>query len=291
MAIILQKQVLDGQGGSYDGKSYTNQLRIYIKFDTPMSNTVQAISAGGFIIGQEHPTASALSLASVSAEAVDGYNWFFDCEYNLEATYENDEEELEDARVKVEWGSWREEVSIPLLNGAGDLIDPSPVRPIYWPQIRITKPEQDPNPSRLLLQGHVNDAQISLLGITIPAYCAQLVEYSPQPMIDAEGEEYFDNTFVINLCFKKAKADDSVIGFQKEYINAGFNVVNPSYPGTGETPTIPIVEKGVAVDTPRLLSADGTQVVKSDNINYILYTPEETTAFNAFGLPTNYQRR
>lgn len=288
MAQIIKKQLMEGDSASLSKDSSSQSLRYFIQFDTAKLNSMSAISAAGFVIGQPHPTASALSLESVDASpANDAYTWFFDCQYSLAATYDNPDEDPENLRTKVRWGSWSQEVAIPLFNSAGDLIDPPPTRVIYWPQVTVTKYENSAFVTRLLQQGSVNSAQFTLLGVTVPAYCAMLVSYDINPAVTADDEEYFENTFTINLCFKQSEKDASVIGFKTEYVNSGFNIKD----GSGGTKAI-VNSANQQVDTPQLLSVDGLSVISNPaDINYITHTPKEVVAFSSFGLPTRFQQR
>lgn len=284
MALIIEKQVLEGDSASLSGENATHSLKYFIRFDTNISNSLQAISAANFFIGQEHPTASGLSLESITANPIDGKNWMFECEYSNAKTYSNPDGSDENYRPEISWGSWQQEVAIPLTNAADDLFDPPPTRVIYWQQIRITKFEPNPYQDRLLLQGHFNSAQFSLVGITVPEYCAMLAGYDTQPETDSDDEEYFRNTFIINLCFKKSADGLSTIGFKQEYINAGYNTKSA---GGDKAPIV--FPTGEQAETPQLLTANGQST--TDTPNYILYTPEETTDFTVFGLPVTFQRR
>ena len=289
MAIVEKKALIEGDSASIGVDSASASLEYYVEFDDPKTSAMDAISSGGFFIGQAHPSFNTLSLDSIDATPHDAYRWNFSASYSLTVSNRNDE--VKDKRDKVAWGSWSyQRVVAGLVNGAGVPFDPPPTREVFFPTIIITKHEQVPNTTNLSRQGHFNSSQVTILGETFPAYTLQFAQYSISEVVDTddEGREWitYENQYTIKINLSKSDSGSGdTIGFQKEYLNSGTATrANPS------AKLKPIIgDDKEPIDEPELLTADGTATTTT--ANYILYTPSETFDFGFLGLPTTYPRQ
>lgn len=292
--IIDQDWLLDGLSTRRDEDGIiTHNESTIIKFDETVSTGPEAILSSGFKEGQEHRNDFNLFLnGSIEAnpeESNNGTVWRFDLQYttsgfNLPTPGGPNE------RAIIEFGEWTytkvvesdKKTHKPIVNTAGDLYDPLPEEIIFNPVIMVTLRQNSAKIDRILEIGSINDSDISIAGVPIPAHCAQLAGYRPVPSYDEEGYLTFLNTYTIKLNFS-VNHDGERIGFKIESISAGFN-----QKVDGELEPITIEDEDgtkIPVATPQMLDESGALTTTPF---YETWTVNKETSFSSFGLPSSY---
>ena len=291
MAILVKKQLIEGDSASISNNTTNADLEFYVEFDEAQTSSLHAIASADFFVGQAHPNFNALSLENISATPHDAFKWTFSASYSLEASTDNSDTQVENKRDNVSFSSWSfQRVAAVLLNTAGDPIDPPPIKEVFYPAVVVGKFEKSPNISHILNQGYYNSEQFTLVGITIPPFCAQFSSFDTTEIIDIDddGVEWvtYKNTYTIRLNFSKSEdGSGDLIGFQPEYINAGFQIKD----GAGGTETLKNPKTLDYYDTPQMLSVDGLSTVSTPN--FLLHTPEEIFDFADLKLPTKFPKQ
>ena len=299
MANILSTYWLkSGLQGTKTSEAITQTEVVIVVFDEIVETVPDAIAAAGFQEGQPHRTFENLYITGdISAEIEEADNakvWRFELNYSTKgfSLSVNDTER----RVTVKTGTWTysqvvevdKETGEAIENTAGDPYDPKYVEQVSAPVVMITKRENSPKMDRIPLIGSINDANVTICGISAPKYCAMFSDYQSEPSYDEEGYLTFLNTITIKFKFYK-NISGQEIGFKLETLSAGFNrILN------GEKVEIRVkdpenptdFDKAVPVATPQPLdSAGGTDGTTPYYQEWVVH---DLMNFQTLKLPTAY---
>lgn len=294
-----------GLGGDQSEGVITQNESVIILFDQVVDNSIDAIRDSLFVEGQAHrlkPFEFFLN-DGIQADVVEddtGLSWQFELTYTTRpiggsSTTDDDEFYI----PEVDFGRWTYQIVVdrdkvtgdPLVNPAGDPVDPLPVDTVSAITISITVKENSPNLGRIQDIGSINSSTVKIAGVSIPKYCGMFDDYRTQPFRENEFVISFKNTLTFKLKYFKNKAGDR-IGFKLETLNSGFNYIDEE----GERAEIKIqtakdpddLSKGydwVPVATPQLLTEDG---FLTETASYTEYVVNDVINFSQFGLPTSY---
>ena len=310
MATLLDlKWIKDGASGRMDedGIITFNESAI-ATFNEVVNNSPDAIAVAGFQQGQEHRDNVNLVISgAIDAEPLDvsnGTQWRFDIEYTTSGFGQSNTTGNAENRATVKFGTWTytqvvetdKSTGEAIVNTAGDPFDPMPEEVIASPIVTVTLRQNSPNIQRINDIGSVNDAQVTIAGISFPANTAMLANYEPEPFTDEEGFTTFFNTYTIKGCFKVNK-DNRIIGWTLELLSQGFNQINDE----GERAEIKIrtakdeedLSKGydyVPIAQPAMLTDAGKPTTSPSAAAYQEFQIHRSTNFSSFRLPTSFPR-
>ena len=307
--IVEQTWIKDGAGGRMDddGIITFNESTI-IKFDEVVTDTQEAINSAGFQQGEEHRDNFNLSLTgAIEANPLDETNggvWRFDLEYSTASFGLGNVRGNPNPRAEIEIGTWTysqivesdKDTGKAIANTAGDPFDPMPEEIIAQPVIRVTLKQGSAKIDRVEKIGSINDSQIRIAGINFPQYTAMLAAYESKPIRDEGGFLSFNNTYTIKGNFKVGKSG-SIIGWQLELLNTGFNeIVNGKYQGIQVEEQTNKGNEGndgpkyawVPIAQPAMLDGNGKSTTDPSIASYTKFLVHKKANFSSFGLPSNF---
>ena len=299
MAIVSIDYPIEGLSADIGNERQSQTETAIVVFDSAPSTAIEAAQLSGFYSGMPHRILSWLAIedGSLTAEpAQSGLEWEITATYSSMGAINNQSDREDSFRAKVVPFNWSyskvvthdKETGEAILNPAGDPYDPpftTPVPNIGW---RITLRETNANMSRCFLIGQINKSAFTLLGLSIPKYCAQLSNYLPDPQYDEEtGTLYFLNTYEIKLNFALSQDRNTRIGFKQEVLNSGLNILLTAN-DFGTWAPIYSVKSLENTSVEHLLKADGTLLPNGSDPTYSEWVINDLTGFSSFGLPTQY---
>lgn len=277
----------------------TQNETVLITFDEVVDNVIDAVESSGFIEGQPHrlkPFELFLN-DDIGADVLEddtGLTWEFTLVYTTRPWGGSTTTDADEFYVpEVTFGKWSyqlvvdrdKETGEAFLNPAGDPIDPLPIESISSLILFIKVKENDPYLSRVADVGSINKSAITIAGVTIPAYCGMLDNYTPDPSRETEDVISFFNTFAIKLKYFKNKAGEQ-IGFKLEQLNEGFNFLPAGVSADKQEFTVKDDDgEPVPVATPQLLAENGDT---STTATYTERVANDVIEFSQFRLPTSY---
>ena len=295
MSVLSIDYPIEGMSAEKGADSQSQTETAIVVFVIPPASGLDAIEQSGFRNGMSHRIMHWLSIedGSLTAAPMDsGLEWEITATYSSQGSKVNYSDELEEFRTKVVPFNWSYSKVVTHDKETGDPIETTAGKPINPPYMqivpnigwRVTLRETNANVTRNFQQGNINDASFQMLGMTVPKYCAQLSNYTPNPQYDDEGTLYFLNTYEIKLNFALAQDGVTRIGFKAENLSAGFNQLKVAGDKTGGTNRI-YGQDRQPVNTMVKLGLNG-QV--TDDAVYQQWTINDLTGFSAFGIPLNY---
>jgi len=290
MIILEKKCLLDGATASSTTKDQELSETWYIKYDEIAVDPSEAIRHSGFFCGDEHPNNVGLSLQSIEADSISGQEWVLSLNYTTEQTNKNnsDSGDGEDFKTDVQFSKWTyqrvvtkdKETNLPVVNSAGEPFDSPVVEEVACPTISVTRRKTSPDMNIIEKIGSINSGAFKLVGIDIPAYCAQLSDYRIERGQDTDFNPYYTQTFEFKLNFNKSVDTGQTIGFKAEVANTGFRI------SKGEGKYANITYQGEPITSPAFLTEDGTS--DTDTPNYLQFVINDLENFSSFNLPTRY---
>ena len=295
MSIISLDYPIEGMSAEKSANSQSQTEIAIAIFDTAPANGIDAIAQSGFKSGMRHRTMTWLSIedGSLTAQPMDsGKEWEISAKYSAAGSVNNSSDNIEEFRNKVVPFNWSYskvvtndmETGEPIETYAGDPIDPPYMQVVPNIGWRVTLRETNANVQRNFLVGSINNAQFTMLGISVPKYCAQFSNYTPDPRYDSDSNLYFLNTYEIKLNFALSQDRTTRIGFKPENISAGFNQLKVASDKTGGTNRIYGADKQPVTKMVKL--GENGQV--TDTAVYQQWVINNLTSFASFGLPTSY---
>ncbi len=292
MPLLLEliKQPGEVKSIADDGTTSIN-IKYIGKFDAPLADSFEADSLAGFYKGAALAGGSGLSLQSWTTTETDNeLTWIFDNTYKS-ATFDDTGGGGPggggvDNSIGIEPFSWSETRETIVKNTAGDPMFPAIQDNEYWPGIKIIWNDVSLDFANYNIGGAVNNTQITIAGITIPAYCAKAGALEYRKVLNGTTTSW-QKILPIYLCFKKARGAgaghvaNDVIGFRKEIINNGFRKL------VAGVPENIIGDDGQELTQPVRLNAAGTDKLAPIDADFtILVDPAELDDFSDFDLPS-----
>jgi hypothetical protein len=292
MPLLLEliKQPGEVKSIADDGTTSIN-IKYIGKFDAPLADSFEADSLAGFFKGSALAGGSGLSLQSWTTTETDNQlTWEFNNTYKS-ATYDDTGGGGPggggvDNSIGIEPFSWSETRETIVKNTAGDPMFPAIQDNEYWPGIKIIWNDAVLDFDNYNIGGAVNNTQITVAGITIPAYCAKAGALEYRKVLNGTNVSW-QKILPIYLCFKKARGAgaghiaNDVIGFRKEIINNGFRKL------VAGVPENIIGDDGQELTQPVRLNAAGTDKLAPIDADFtILVDPAELDDFSDFDLPS-----
>lgn len=196
--------------------------------------------------------------------------WNVSVDYSKSETTTIQEEEEEDFVSKVTAKSWdTAESTIDLvtdavtgesiINSAGDPFDSVPQRTILAPKVIFSRTESRAPSSIIALNGSINQSQVTVLGVTFPAFCARL-RVTCKDTMAAEGARYaYDYEIEGRINFVTSGGVTANIGWRDAFIQSGYNFIKDGkrYKFTEKTKNPQGEEEEKEVSSPQLLTVDG----------------------------------
>jgi len=283
--------------GSISNTSQEERESAIVEFDEVLASATDAITQGNFFSGMPHRIMSWLAIedGSLSAEPYDDYGlaWKIDATYSIKGATANKSDRNNDVyRPEVVPFNWTyekvvthdKETGLPIENPAGDPYDPPFVELVPCIGWRITLREGSANMLRCYDIRAINESEFTMLGVTIPKYCAMFSNYTPVPQYDQFGNFFSLNTYEIKWNFAFNKGRTERIGFKEEVISVGFNQLKVANDKTQGTNRI-YGEDDQPVTVPRKLGENGRI---TDTPYYQQWVTKDLIDFSQFGLPIIY---
>lgn len=290
MANVIEERILlDSNTGDSSDNNIVITERVYIKFDSVVTDSMDAITSAGYEIGQSHRNRDFISLESISGEALTGSEWYFTHTYSSNQTKNNVSSDSPlDYKPTIDHGIWTyqrvvtkdKENGNDIVNSAGDPFDSPILEEIACPTLSVTVRKNAPNMQNIEKVGSINSEAFKLVSVDIPKYCAQLADYRVNLNQDQDGFFYYENTFIFKLNFNKSKETGDTIGFKTEVANTGFRRLNTEGVKTD------IKLDGVELSVPAFLTEDGSDI--TDTPNYKQFVVNDLEDFKTLNLPTRY---
>lgn len=193
--------------------------------------------------------------------------------WNISVDYERDtvvESTQEDGTLKITAKSWDTSESMvdlvvdaysgsPVVNAAGDPFDSVPQRAIYAPSVSFIRMESRAPGALIALNGSINSSEITVLGITFPAYCGKL-RMSCRDTMATSGRHYECN-YTIEGRINPVLIGETLAnaGWREVIVECGYNYTagGKRYKFTETTKNSEGEEEQKEVSSPQLLSEDG----------------------------------
>lgn len=286
MIIEQKKCLLEGASGSSSYRDSDINETYYIKYDEMALNANDAIRHSGFFVGEAHPNNEWFSLISIDADAISGREWIIALNYSTDQT--NDNPSDTDFKTDVRHGKWfyqrvvtqDKETGLDVVNSAGETFDSPIIEEISCPILSVTRRRTSPNMDLIELIGSINSDEFTLVGVTIPKYCAQLSDYVIERGQDQDGNGFYTQTFEFKLNFNTSKVTGERIGFKAEVANVGFRV------SKGDGKFANITYENQPITAPAFLTEDGTSGTETPN--YLQFVINNLSNFKSLNLPTRY---
>jgi hypothetical protein len=281
--------------GMYGNNAQTIEETAVVQFDSVPDNPIDAIVQANFFTGMPHRALANLAIEedSLKSEVYDDYGlyWAISATYSTQgATFnESDEEDLYRPVIKPYTWTYQKVVTHdkvsgdPIENPAGDPPENPFVRNVPNVGWRITLRETSANMNRCFNVGDINSGAFTMLGLIVPAHCAQLVGYDPDPQYDANGNYFSLNTYDVRWNFALAN-DGTRIGFKEETLASGYNELKTASDKTSGTRRL-VGDDLQPISTPAKIGADGKLTTTA---YYQQWVVDDITDFSGFGLPTTY---
>lgn len=264
------------------GSSKLSEVRT-VTYDEKITSPFVAAQAAGFIIGTEHVDYPFYTIKSVNYESLAEDCWRFTIDYEVQQ-WDSIEIGSNKSSTRLIPFTWEDVRTIHKVNTVGEVMSPPIQERITWIGFNFVYFKNSPQTNIYTLGGAVNDAQIKIGGIICPAFCAQIGAPSFEPVTDDEGKVRWKHTLPIKLCFKKSENDGTtIIGFKREFLNNGFNLLVGGEP-------VPITRKNKRISTPVPINETGTEIATAGNEFYISHTPTNTADFSTLKIPQGAPR-
>ena len=184
-----------------------------------------------------------------------------------------------------------------LCTTAGEPITPEPTVDIASPCLRITARNKRAPTAYTGYMGSINNANITICGITFPKYCARLTYASRETEVtvgqDGQGQDitetYYEHTFSIegNLTPAPSAAGiGSYAGWVKIVPNAGYSFLDSN----GTLTRAQIASESdptLFVDSPLPVPLDASGH-KSSSFTYFTVAPGPIASWSGIGFPTTW---
>ena len=277
-----------------DGLSWTTKER-YTYLTPPTSlNFVELDS--GYEIGDQNPDATGSIIDSIDIEAEDTLNFIVTVNYIPRQVSAVNSGNLQTGQVEVQFNTWYSTKvveydtvdSSPIANSAGDAPNPLPVRQVPNDEIVIVRRESSFNLSRTQDKGKINSSAFTLVGVSIPQYCAMLSDYSFTVIYDEDNNvDGYNVRYAFQTNYKK-NFSGAIIGFKLELLDAGFNKLTTANDQDTSTPILSNKSK-IAPATAVKLDGSG-QVLTGANPTPVYYekVADDVVNFTGYGLPTSW---
>ena len=299
MAISNIYYIIDGLSASQGNQIQSQTETAVVEFDTRPVSGIDAIRQGNFYVGMPHRIMAWLSIedGSLEAEPYDDFGlvWAITSTYSTTGAINNESDENDQYRPVIKPYSWTyqkvvthdKESGDPIENPAGDPPLNPFVRNVPCLGWRITLRESTDRLSRAFNIGDINNSAFTMLGQSIPKYCAQLYNYEPDPQYDAEGNFFSLNTYDVRWNFALDQTGNTRIGFREEVLAAGYQYLVTPGDKSGDKYKI-VGDDLEPISTPAKLDSQG-QI--TNTAYYQKWVVDDLTNFAAFNLPTNYPSR
>lgn len=269
----------------YEGVSL--ELQEFITLDVPPANVKEVETLSGYNLGESHPVNTQSILDDLVIESTSPTQYVLNLTYIPRQISQN-ENTGGVPQVRVQFETWYTErvaefdtiSGLPIENSAGDPYNPRPVVQVPNDEIILVRRQSSVDLTRNADKGKVNDVAFTLVGVSIPPFCAMLSDYRFEPVYDDDGNVEYDVTYAFKTNYKKNQAG-TVIGFKLELLNAGFRFLTT--PNDKTTARDYVNDDGSTPIEPVKINADGTIPATA---NYKEFLIHETEDFGAWGLPT-----
>lgn len=272
MTVLTVKELVK-RGGNLQGthEKITRNWQITVSSPYDNSRTIANETIGSTlpILFESHPSNVFATCRSLSIDNSQGLVWSAKAEYSTEPLTQSERERAEepnpiDRAVKVSWAASNYDKAVVkdindkgVVNSAGDFYDPPPSVPWERLTFHFRKNYSSPSPWISSYCNSVNESDISILGIQIPAGMARFCQPSGSEEREENGQIFHETSWDIEV---------DVRTWQLEVLDEGLREIDSN----DTTKRINITDDdGNEITSPALLDGSGARLANPDLDNAV----------------------